>query len=334
MAIAQNEKLSVAINAIVAALFLATMAYFHLGALFVSVLFAYFAIDQLRVLQRKWLVLTCFFIIVTAICLGLGFLIDQAIHNIPKAAEAAIPSIIEYAEQRNLELPFTDWGSLRSFALDSVREQLPLISSLTRSAAKQFVLVLAGVVIAASLYLTPGGERFESRAESGNMYAAIWRELSARFRSFYRSFTEVMKAQLVIATINSGMTSIFLLTIAMPHTPMLVAITFLCGLLPIIGNLISNSIIVCVGFTVSPQVGLSALVFLIVLHKLEYFLNSKVIGERIKNPVWLTLVGLIVGERILGIPGIILAPVFLHFFRVEASAIPVASEPTSNAKSQ
>jgi predicted PurR-regulated permease PerM len=91
---------------------------------------------------------------------------------------------------------------------------------------------------------------------------------------------------------------------------------------------------VCVGFTVSPQVGLSALVFLIVLHKLEYFLNSKVIGERIKNPVWLTLVGLIVGERILGIPGIILAPVFLHFFRVEASAIPVASEPTSNAKSQ
>lgn len=42
------------------------------------------------------------------------------------------------------------------------------------------------------------------------------------------------------------------------------------------------------------------------LHKLEYFLNSKIIGDRIKNPVWLTLLALIIGERFMGIPGMIL----------------------------
>jgi predicted PurR-regulated permease PerM len=72
----------------------------------------------------------------------------------------------------------------------------------------------------------------------------------------------------------------------------------------------------------------AALVFLIVLHKLEYFLNSKIIGDRIKNPVWLTLLALIVGERLMGIPGMILAPVILNYIKVEASKIP--AEPARN----
>ena len=60
-------------------------------------------------------------------------------------------------------------------------------------------------------------------------------------------------------------------------------LTFLCGLLPIIGNLMSNTLIIAVGFTISPKLALVALIFLVVIHKLEYFLNSKIIGDRIKN---------------------------------------------------
>ncbi len=68
-------------------------------------------------------------------------------------------------------------------------------------------------------------------------------------------------------------------------------LTFLCGLLPIIGNIMSNtSDLVGVAFTMSPKMALIALVFLVAIHKLEYFLNSKIIGDRIKNPMWLTLV--------------------------------------------
>ena len=107
----------------------------------------------------------------------------------------------------------------------------------------------------------------------------------------------------------------------MPYTPLLLVITFACGFLPIVGNLISNSIIVGVAFTVSPDRALWALAFLVGLHKLEYFLNSKIIGERIHNPVWLTLIGLIVGERLMGIPGMILAPVILNYLKLEGSQI-------------
>ena len=91
------------------------------------------------------------------------------------------------------------------------------------------------------------------------------------------------------------------------------------GLIPIVGNLISNVIIVSVALTMSEKMALGSLAFLVIIHKLEYFLNSRIIGRRIKNPMWLTLIGLIIGERLMGIPGMILAPVILHYIKVEAS---------------
>ena len=88
-----------------------------------------------------------------------------------------------------------------------------------------------------------------------------------------------------------------------------------------------------VAFTVSPKLAIWALVFLVTIHKLEYLLNSKIIGDRIKNPVWLTLIGLIVGERLMGISGMILAPVLLHYLRVEASQIEANPEPQNKLAS-
>ena len=90
---------------------------------------------------------------------------------------------------------------------------------------------------------------------------------------------------------------------------------------------ISNSIIVGVGFTMSPKMALVSLIFLVLVHKLEYFLNSKIIGTRIKNPVWLTLIGVVLGERLMGIPGMILAPVVLHFLKTETASVEVKTDP-------
>jgi predicted PurR-regulated permease PerM len=131
-----------------------------------------------------------------------------------------------------------------------------------------------------------------------------------------------MGAQILISAINTFLTAIFVLAVSLRHGTVVIGLTFLCGLLPIIGNLISNSIIVGIAFTISPRIAILALAFLVALHKLEYFLNSKIIGDRIKNPVWLTLLALIIGERFMGLPGMVLAPVVLNYFKVEASRLP------------
>src|SRR5438067_99320 len=58
-------------------------------------------------------------------------------------------------------------------------------------------------------------------------------------------------------------------------------------------------------------------------------LNSKIIGARIRNPIWLTLIGLIIGEKLMGVPGMILSPVVLNYLRVEMSKIEVRSTTTA-----
>jgi predicted PurR-regulated permease PerM len=130
-----------------------------------------------------------------------------------------------------------------------------------------------------------------------------------------------MGAQILISAINTVLTAVFVLAMHLPYGVVIVGVSFLCGLVPVVGNVVSNTIIVGIGFTVSPKMALIALIFLVVIHKLEYFLNSKIVGWRIHNPLWLTLLALIVGERLLGVPGMILAPVILNYIKLEASAI-------------
>ena len=156
-----------------------------------------------------------------------------------------------------------------------------------------------------------------------NLYSICCDEISTRFRDFYRSFATVIGAQITISLINTILTAIFVVAVRLPHAPLIIAITFLCGLVPIVGNLVSNTIIVFLALTVSLKLGIGALVFLVGIHKLEYFLNSKIIGDRIRNPVWLTLIALIIGERLMGIPGLILAPVVLNYLRVEMLKVEV-----------
>jgi predicted PurR-regulated permease PerM len=134
----------------------------------------------------------------------------------------------------------------------------------------------------------------------------------------------VIGAQMTISAINTVLTAIFVLVVGLPYGPVVIGLTFLCGLFPIVGNIVSNTVIVFIGFLVSAKIAIAALIFLVVIHKLEYFLNSKIIGARIRNPIWLTLIGLIVGEKLMGVPGMVLAPVILNYLRVEMSKIEVA----------
>ena len=175
--------------------------------------------------------------------------------------------------------------------------------------------------MALSIFLKPSRlDGSHGSVPGRSLYFDVSRELTARFDRLYQSFATVMGAQITISAINTVLTTLFLIFCKFPYAALLVSLVFLCGMIPIVGNLLSNTVIVGVGFTISPDLGILALIFLIAIHKLEYFLNSKIIGRRIDSPVWLTLIGLLVGERLMGVPGLILAPVLLHYIRLEASA--------------
>ena len=301
----------------------------HLGIPLLVVLFSYFALRQLYFLtKRKWLALSAFILMVAAIATAAVYFTRAAILVLPDMADTSIPSASAWAQQRQIELPFTDFESLRVVIIDTLKQEAHYLRNVAHyagSVSAALVFSILGIVAAASLFLKTGLDPYRgTHAVKNNLYSISCDEVSTRFRDFYRSFATVMGAQLTISLINTTLTAIFVLGVRLPHGPLVIAITFLCGLVPIVGNLVSNTIIVFLALTVSLKLAIGALVFLVLIHKLEYFLNSKIIGSRIRNPVWLTLIALIIGERLMGIPGLILAPVVLNYLRVEMLTVEVS----------
>ena len=64
------------------------------------------------------------------------------------------------------------------------------------------------------------------------------------------------------------------------------------------------------------SVGLS-LVFLVVIHKLEYFLNARIIGSHINARAWELLIAMLAMEAAFGLPGIVAAPIYYAYVKGE-----------------
>ncbi|HEX7516708.1 MAG TPA: AI-2E family transporter [Chthoniobacterales bacterium] len=309
---------------------LVLMGLLHLGAPLLALLFSYFVLTKLGgFIRNKWLALAVFILILIGIGYTAGHFIRAAVSALPKIADNSIPAASAWAEAREIHLPFTDFESLKTMATDAIKEEahyLGNVANFARNASTLLVFVIIGIVAAISLFFNSQLDLFrESHAVRNNLYSICCEEISARFREFYHSFATVIGAQMTISCVNTVLTAIFVSVVQLPYAPVMIGLTFLCGLVPIVGNVVSNTVIVFIGFLVSPKVAIGALVFLIVIHKLEYLLNSKIIGARIRNPIWLTLFGLIVGEKLMGVPGMILSPVVLNYLRIEMSKMEVAS---------
>lgn len=158
---------------------------------------------------------------------------------------------------------------------------------------------------------------------TGGPLAAL---LKRRVTLFGEAFGQIVAAQFWIATFNSLLTAIFLLfllplwDLRLPYTPALITLTFVAGLVPIVGNLLCNAVITMVGLSVSPLAAIACLIFLIVIHKAEYVINAKVVGSRTHMAVWELLAVMFVAEAVFGPAGLVAAPLFYAYLKKELQA--------------
>lgn len=230
-------------------------------------------------------------------------LIDQSRHQIPAWLAAYLPQSAEALQQW-----LTDW----------MREHAAQATQVSQQAGRVFVQLLIGMVIGAMAALYDTTRIHHYRPLAAAMHQRVVR--------LHESFRQIVFAQVRIAAINAVFTGIFL-AVALPlagvHLPFvktMIVITFVAGLLPVLGNLISNTVIVVVSLSHSLSVAMIALLFLITIHKLEYFLNAKIIGTQIDARAWELLSAMLVMEALFGIPGVIAAPVFYAYVKNELSA--------------
>jgi predicted PurR-regulated permease PerM len=144
-----------------------------------------------------------------------------------------------------------------------------------------------------------------------------------RVSQFAVAFRHIVFAQIRISAINTVLTAIYLLVllpamgINLPLSKILVVVTFFCGLLPIFGNIVSNSLIVIASLSVSPLAAVMSTLFLVVIHKLEYFLNARIVATEIKALPWELMIAILVMEAAFGFSGLAVAPIYYAYLKQE-----------------
>jgi predicted PurR-regulated permease PerM len=211
-----------------------------------------------------------------------------------------------------------DAAALQAAAVSWLRENAGALQILGANAGRALTYILLGMIIGAFVALRRG------RREDELMPLA--RSLAARVTRLGLSFRRVVFAQVRISAINTFFTWCYLgvvlpsLGIELPLTKTLIAVTFVCGLLPVLGNLISNTVIVVVSLSHSWELAAASLGYLIVIHKLEYFLNARIIGGQIHARAWEMLIAMLALEAAFGLAGLIAAPVYYAYVKDELGA--------------
>lgn len=196
-----------------------------------------------------------------------------------------------------------------------LREHAGQVQLIGKEAGLAMAHVLIGLVIGAMLALREVvGQRITQPLAAA---------LTERARRLADAFRRIVFAQVRISAINTVLTAIYLAVllplfgIHLPLTKTMIALTFVVGLLPVIGNLVSNTVIVIVSLAHSPQIAMASLGFLVVVHKFEYFLNARIVGARISAQSWELLLAMLVTEAAFGLPGVIAAPVYYAYLKQE-----------------
>ena len=250
---------------------------------------------------------------------GYSFFLSEA-GSVP----VLLKKMADLIEQSRAQIP--DWlavylpqgaEDLREMLTSWMREHAVDAKHLGEQTGRTIVNLLAGMVIGAlaALYDT-------TRIHH---YLPLSAALHQRVVNLHKAFRQMVFAQVRIAAINALFTGVFLgvllpmAGITLPFVKSLILLTFVVGLLPVIGNLISNTVIVVISLSHSLPTAMLSLVFLVTIHKLEYFLNAKIIGMQINARAWELLGAMLVMEALFGIPGVIAAPVFYAYLKTELS---------------
>ncbi|SNC59025.1 AI-2E family transporter [Sodalis endosymbiont of Henestaris halophilus] len=200
------------------------------------------------------------------------------------------------------------------FAL--IESNLIIIRNMGHSFLHGLITIFIGFIIGAVISLNKPSKR--------STY--FTQQLLERLYYLSQVFRSVVFAQIKVSLINTLLTSIMILIVFplfgvnLPLSKTLIVATFIFGLLPIIGNLISNFMIIISALSISLSVGGVVLFYLILIHKLEYFLNAEIIGSRINAKSWELLLAMLVFEAIFGLEGVVAAPIYYAYLKTELRA--------------
>jgi predicted PurR-regulated permease PerM len=266
----------------------------------------------------KAVIIASLLIIATILSAGA---ISKGLHSLPamavtianglESSRDVIPPVLADMLPQNLE-------ELKATSAKWLRDHVSDLKIFGTEALRAMTLILIGIVLGAILSLN---EAKPSNLGGPPLSVALIR-LVDRFGDAFR---RVVFAQVRIAAINAFLTWLYLgvalpiMGTEMPYVNILIGVTFITGLLPVVGNILSNTVIVMVSLSQSLLLAIVSLGFLVFIHTLEHFLNAHIIGTQIRSRAWELLIAMLVMESVFGFRGLVAGPVYYAFVKDELS---------------
>lgn len=316
---------------VVAAVALALVIELHLLSALLAGILVYKLVDVLNPWLRVYkigrdgarvLAVTLIATAVIAALVGIGIGIVTVLRNSGETLPLLMQKMAQIVEETRDKLPAAlhdyipdDAVALQATIASWLRENAGSLQIAGRGIGRSLVHILIGMIIGALLSLQKASPHPDRQP--------LAQDIARRGARLATAFQRVVFAQVWISLINTLFTWLYLdvllraLGVELPLVKILIALTFVLGLIPILGNLLSNAAIVIVCLSHGVSVAAGSLVFLVVIHKLEYFLNARIIGSHINARAWELLVAMLVMEAAFGITGVIAAPIFYAYFKEE-----------------
>jgi predicted PurR-regulated permease PerM len=311
-----------------------TLTLSHLLVFSISFLFLFFISDFMTrdvhriapFVPKAVLFSVLYILVIWAIILITYKVVPMMLKNLPELSNQLQVEIVRELKAANQRwnLPaYVDVDELKTSILRASTGILQFLATSLTPLYKGFIQFVFALAI--NLFFYFESEKVEQifTRNPNSLMTFVYKFIQMRLRIFYVYFRRVMGGQVIISLINTLISAIVIFGLELRHPFLMLFMVFFCGLFPVVGNLMSNSVLTINAFVSAGIWGtVICLILLVGIHKLEYFLNSRIIGGIVHLPMAITLGALIFCEVLLGIPGLILAIPLALFVRHEFEHIP------------
>jgi predicted PurR-regulated permease PerM len=306
-----------------------TFAVTHLMVFAISFLFMYFISDFMTrdvhrlipFVPKALLFSVLYILVISGIILITYKVVPMMLKNFPELSSQLQVQIVKELKEAShrWDLPaYIDVEELKRSILKASTTILQFLANSLTPLYKGVVQFIFALAINLFFYFESTKVKEALTRDRHSLMTFIYTFIEMRLMIFYIYFRRVMGGQVIIALINTAISSVVIFALDLRHPFLMIFVVFFCGLFPVVGNLMSNSVLTINAFVATGTWGtIICLILLIGIHKLEYILNSRIIGGIVHLPMAISLGALIFSEVLLGISGLILAIPLVLFVRHE-----------------
>lgn len=223
------------------------------------------------------------------------------------------PMILEALHKYGLEQNVQTISEIYTILIDFVKTNVGIVTFSAGLLLKVFIGVLLGIVIHFSHM------EFD---ETKNAWDSILGKIVNQSSTMYKSFRDIMGIQVIIALMNTTIVSIMALGLTqiwagqfLPYWYVIIPLTAILSLVPVVGNLMINLILILSTIQISPAYVLVGVGMFLFIHKLELIVIGKKMKEKVDIPFLLILLSMLLGEWLFhSMSGMILGMVMLVTF--------------------